>query len=502
MSDVKVTIGADGQGLKDGLAQAKGHVDKFKHESEGAFASLGERIVEIFAVEKILEFGKKLFEFGSDIKNTAMALNLSTDSVQGLGGAFEQTGASSEQFKNGVIKLNQSLQEARDGNEKMIGDFERLGVTWADIRDKSPEEILYLIADGMHDAKDKTEALAAAMGLLGKGGKALAAGLSGGGEELKHHADEVTKATDKELERVKELEVAYNSLIHTLSIYAMKAVVDVANIPENAAKVVENRGTIWSGLKSGAKQIGSAFMAGPSALYDKLLGGITQEQSDKLRGFDPAKYIADTKAASGEAKVDGPRYHKGDKFTDSLGEGTYGHDDDLGNTGNTTQSPKIQKEIAEGAKEVMETMRKQQEIDDAIADGEKDRAEKLKDRLDKEKKLTDEKKLQLQTEIQTTLEKQKQQADADLDKNHSKRVSDILKTPDQRREDRRKQGKEDRAESRAKREEHHQGISTRPGAAKELENFDKLKSSSDKMTEALKESTKALNSLKDKLTIA
>ena len=501
MSDVKITLSANGQGLKDGLAQAKGHVDKFKHESEGAFASLGERIVEIFAVEKILEFGKKLFEFGSGIKNTAMALDMSTDSVQGIGGALEHAGASSEQFKNAVIKLNQSLQEARDGSPQVIKDFERLGVTWADIRDKSPEQILYLIADGMHSATDKTQALAAAMGVLGKGGKAMAAGLSEGGEELKHHADEVAKATEKKIARVKELEVAYNSLIHTLSIYAMKAVVDVTNIPENAAKVVENRGTIWSGLKSGAKQIGSAFMAGPSALYDKLLGGVTQEQSDKLRGFDPAKYIADTKAARGESG-DGLRYHKGDKFTDSLGEGTYGHDDDLGHTGNTTQSPKTQKEIAEGAKEVMETMRKQQEIGDAIADGEKDRAEKLKDRLDKEKKLTDEKKLQLQTEIQTTLEKQKQQADADLDKNHSKRVSDILKTPDQRREDRRKQGKEDRAESRAKREEHHQGLSTRPGAAKELENFDKLKSSSDKMTEALKESTKALNSLKDKLSIA
>lgn len=202
MSDVKVRITAENQGLKDGLSKAKADVDKFAKETEGAFSGLSGKLAAVFSVGAIIGAGRAIFDFVGGIQDTSDALDMSAESVQGLSGAFAQSGVNAEKFAAGMAKLNQTVQEARDGNDKMIGDFGRLGVKWEDIRDKSPEDILYQIADGMHDATDPTEALAAAMAVLGKAGKSMAAELRGGSAALREHRDEVYKLTAAEVAEV------------------------------------------------------------------------------------------------------------------------------------------------------------------------------------------------------------------------------------------------------------------------------------------------------------
>lgn len=176
------------------------------HEIEKSFNPIHHGLEEIkhafigaFAAEKIIEFGKETFEMGRQLEDASERLNLSTDAVQGLQYAFMRSGATREQFEKGMVKLNQSLDDARDGNEKMIESLRRLGVEEDDIKKKSPEQILYMMADGMKNAKNPTQSLAAAMDLLGKTGFRMIPGLKGGAEELAHLAHEVNKLSEEQV---------------------------------------------------------------------------------------------------------------------------------------------------------------------------------------------------------------------------------------------------------------------------------------------------------------
>jgi len=258
-------------------------VDKFAKETDGAMSGLGAKLTAIFSVGFFVNAIRGAVNFADALQDTSDALNISAESLQGLQGAFAQAGVGQEQFRSGMSKLNQSVQDARDGNEKMIGDFARLGVTWKDIRDKSPEEILYLIADGMKNSKDPTEALASAMSVLGKAGKSMAAELRQGGDALKSHASEVSKLSDEEVAAVGALADAWTGAANAVQVYLDKAVAGMTPSKNPSA------GSMAGDFTSGVKNLWQAAQRGPGKLWDLIDG-------EKKPGFDPGALIRERKA--------------------------------------------------------------------------------------------------------------------------------------------------------------------------------------------------------------
>ncbi len=353
MSDVKVTLSAQDAQLKAGLASAKAQVDKFAKESEGSFSGMGAKLAGLFTIGGIVAATKSLLDWVGAQNDAADSLNMTRESFQGLTGAFEQSSVSQETFTKGMGKLNQSVQEARDGNEKMIADFEKLGVKWEDVRDKSPEEILYLIADGMKNAKDPTEALAAVMSVLGKAGRAMAAELKGGGDALREHAATVKKLTEEE------------------------------------TMYLDKLGDKWDEYRKKA-----GVLAGKTINF---LGNLTDPLPDRDKPKPTAEHQAQVKAAIQRAhtKLMLSQPDGEERLNDEAWDR---HDKAMQGQPASKADPRVAKQIEDAAKEVTEQLRKQQQIDDAIRDGELDRAQNLKDRLDAEKKVTEE--LQKQTREQ------------------------------------------------------------------------------------------------------
>ncbi len=136
---------------------------------------------------------KNVVDFASDLGDSAEAINLSVESFQGFVGVLEAGGVTQEKFERAMVKLTQSIQDARDGNVKIVETFEKLGVTWEKIISLSPEEILNEIAAGLSSATDSTEAFAAATDLFGKGSAKMIAQLKENGTALKENAAEVSK---------------------------------------------------------------------------------------------------------------------------------------------------------------------------------------------------------------------------------------------------------------------------------------------------------------------
>lgn len=360
MSDIKVTITAYEQGLKEGLKRAKSEVDKFTKETEGAFTGMGAKLTAIFSVGAIVGGIRALGEWAAGLKDTSEELGLTSQQVQRLNHAFAEGAASTDDFTKGMVKMTNGIADARNGNEQLLETFNRLGVTWDDLQNNTPYEILMKLADGAEKAEDKTQLLRDATELFGKSAYRLLPTLKAGSEAMTKLGNEAVVATDQAVESADRLQKKWDALLATLKSLAVNA----------ATAFIEGNGN--TSTPSGSAEGGSSVPGSPR--YNPNAGG----------GFNPAAYIAQRKAEEAAKAQYGP---PASAAAAPAGE-QYGPP--LPVAGRTRVDPRIAKDIEEQAKAVTEQLRKQREIDDAIADGELDRAQNLKDRLADEKKVTEE----------------------------------------------------------------------------------------------------------------
>lgn len=284
MAGINVPVGIKNARFKAGLDEMRGQAKKFAGDVRGeftsSFGSIKSSIAGAFGVGAIVAFTKRVIDFGSELNDSAERLNLNVESLQGLGYAFGQSGAKQDDFEKGMVKLNQNIDAAREGNETMIRSFEKLGVTWADLATKSPEEILMLIADGMRDAKNPTEALAAAMDILGRAGIKMVPGLRAGADELKRLRDEARKLSEEDVKTLDELGDAVSRYGNKVKVFG--------------AQVLLGLGKAGKYILEGAARTG--------------MGGSFSPEEEKLpvaSGYseDPAKEVPeDPRVKKGEAK--------------------------------------------------------------------------------------------------------------------------------------------------------------------------------------------------------
>ena len=169
----------------------------------GSFSSMakgiGASMAAAFTVGAVVNAAKSLLDFVGQLQDQADALGVSTEKLQGLQGAMSQSGVSAEKFTKGMATLNQNIQQAKEDTGSARDSFTALGITFADIANDSPDELILKIADGLKNAKDPAAAFAAALDLLGKNNINFVAGLKGGREEVDKLADSIEKISKEDV---------------------------------------------------------------------------------------------------------------------------------------------------------------------------------------------------------------------------------------------------------------------------------------------------------------
>jgi len=159
----------------------------------GSFDSMakgiGASMAAAFTVGAVVNAAKSLLDFAGQLQDQADALGVSTDKLQGLQGALAQSGVSAEKFTKGMATLAQNIDQAKNDTGTARDSFEALGITFANIANDSPDELILKIADGLKNAKDPAAAFAAALDLLGTKNINFVAGLKGGREEVDNLAN-------------------------------------------------------------------------------------------------------------------------------------------------------------------------------------------------------------------------------------------------------------------------------------------------------------------------
>lgn len=260
-----------------------------------AAANLGAGMAKAFAPVAVIaglatlgtmlkNVANEAIEFGSNIKDNADRLSMSTTAMQGLTEAFGLSGARSEDVQKGLTKLNISLDDARNNTGTAREAFEKLGITWEQIDNESPEEVIYIISEAVKNAKDPVAALAAVMDILGKTGAKMVPGLTDGSDALRKMADEAGKLSEADVKLLDDYGDAIQKLNTKFSVLKASVVVGTVEAVKKATpkqalkKVVELAalssiplvGPYLASLKAGldlkesAKERASGEQFGPS----------------------------------------------------------------------------------------------------------------------------------------------------------------------------------------------------------------------------------------------
>ena len=210
MSEVKGEIKADSSALATGLAKAQKNIQNFGKDITsnitdklaGAFTGAGVAAGIGSLATMTMAAGKQIMDFAGSLMDASEAMGLTVETLQGLQAAFLGGGASADDVDKGISKLLQNMDTATNSVGPIRDAFDKLGVSFETLSSGDPNAVILAIADGVKNAKNPTEAYAAALELLGKSGKKMMAGLREGGDALNEISEKAEKLSNEDAQAI------------------------------------------------------------------------------------------------------------------------------------------------------------------------------------------------------------------------------------------------------------------------------------------------------------
>ena len=136
----------------------------------GLVGNFGEKLKAAFNVvagAALVGYLDKLVQRAGAIQDTADALEVTTDSLQGLDFTAKQAGASTDTLHNAIGTLKSKSSDAANGNAQVVKSLNALGISAKDFIKLPVDRQLEMIAKGAASAEDKTKAFGAVADLIG-----------------------------------------------------------------------------------------------------------------------------------------------------------------------------------------------------------------------------------------------------------------------------------------------------------------------------------------------
>jgi len=181
--EVIVRLGLDTTGFQNTS-------NKFSSKLNGISNAWSQALVAGGIITGINSIINKMDDLGDKADN----LGISTDFLQGMQHIASQDAVGGiKTFDRAIIELSVRLGEAKIGNEAAIATFAKWGITAAEMKSMSADEMFLRIADAIKAIPDASQRSAAAFELLGKSGKNLTGILAAGTDALKERIGATAK---------------------------------------------------------------------------------------------------------------------------------------------------------------------------------------------------------------------------------------------------------------------------------------------------------------------
>jgi len=183
---LECTIGLHTGAFKRGLAQASAWTRKWIGGSISMFANLA-KTVGLAVMGAVAAAGaflgvliKKTISAGDTLFDMSKRTGMSTDELQRMQYAAEQTGASMEDVEKGVRLMSKVLLKAGEKSTQAEAALARLGLSAADFVGLNVDQSFLLVMHGLAGIPSAADRAAASMAVFGKSGTKLVSMLADG----------------------------------------------------------------------------------------------------------------------------------------------------------------------------------------------------------------------------------------------------------------------------------------------------------------------------------
>ncbi|KVE80402.1 phage tail tape measure protein [Burkholderia vietnamiensis] len=114
-----------------------------------------------------------LADYGEQIETLHQKTGVSTDSIQQWAFATKSVGVDTKEATKSLAGLGEAQNKAINGNKDSAKAFAAIGISLADLKKNSPDELLPKIADAFHQSADGAAKAAVANELFGASGESL-----------------------------------------------------------------------------------------------------------------------------------------------------------------------------------------------------------------------------------------------------------------------------------------------------------------------------------------
>ena len=142
-------------------------------KSLARFAAIAGGLTFAAAVAGAVKLGtalKKAFDAGGALSDLSAQTGIAVKQLVILQQAFKDNGLSADQAGSTINKLQRSISDFGAGLSTQVRAFERLGISFSDLEDKSPLEQFQLVQGAISRMENPTQKAATAMEIFGRSG--------------------------------------------------------------------------------------------------------------------------------------------------------------------------------------------------------------------------------------------------------------------------------------------------------------------------------------------
>ena len=192
LAELQVKIKADSTQLKSGLDDAGKATEGFAQRHSKAIKGVGIAMAAMGAA--VIAAGvlsiKTYAQMGDAVQKMALRTGFSTEALSELRHAAELSGASLEGIEKASRTLSGAISDAGDGLATYVRAFDKIGLSYEDLKGKSPEKQFLMVMEALAGVEDESLRVALAADLMGRSGTAMLPILASGAEGLREMRQE------------------------------------------------------------------------------------------------------------------------------------------------------------------------------------------------------------------------------------------------------------------------------------------------------------------------
>ena len=198
IANLRAVLGLNSKGFKAGVRGADREAQSFRQRISG----IGKAIGIAFSVGAVLNFGKSLVSWSSEIVHAARNANLFTSEMMAVNRVVEAAGGTTREAQNIFARFSAEVGEAIFEGKELKQAYLDLGLSVENLAGRDDMERLRMLARAIRDSENPTRTLVSLFGIRG-------ANMRASFEAIAEGIDDISSASARGAEKAERLATAF-----------------------------------------------------------------------------------------------------------------------------------------------------------------------------------------------------------------------------------------------------------------------------------------------------